>query len=100
MISNRVLLLPPIQPRPARPEVNEALIGARIEILYLYDEPDGSTLKMWCQGEVIAVRKQNKIHIEWDASTLRDGDASITQEVLLKSKYNKHVVGGWRYSLE
>jgi glutaredoxin-related protein len=33
-------------------------------------------------------------------STLRDGDESITEETLLQTKYNKHVVGGWRYSIE
>jgi hypothetical protein len=37
---------------------------------------------------------------KWDASTLREGDEPITEEVLLKSKYNKHVIGGWRYSIE
>jgi hypothetical protein len=86
--------------QPARPEVDEDLIGAEIEILYSYDEPDGSTLNMWCQGEVVAVRTKNRVHIEWDASTLREGDEPITEETLLKSKYNKHVIGGWRYSIE
>ena len=68
--------------------------------MYSYDEPDGSTLNMWCQGEVVAVRTKNRVHIEWDASTLREGDEPITEETLLKSKYNKHVIGGWRYSIE
>ena len=86
--------------QPTRPEVNEDLIGAELEILYSYIEPDGSNKNMWCQGVVVAVLTQNKIHIEWDASTLRDGDESITEEVLLKTKYNKHVIGGWRYSIE
>ena len=86
--------------QPARPDVDENLIGAELEILYSYDEPDGSTRNMWCQGIVVAVRTNNRIHIEWDASTLRDGDIPITEETLLKSKYNKHVVGGWRYSID
>ncbi len=86
--------------QPARPEVDEDLVGAEIEILYCYDEPDGSTTKMWCQGEVVAVRTRNRVHIQWDTSTLRDGDESITEETLLKTKYNKHVIGGWRYSIE
>jgi hypothetical protein len=86
--------------QPARPEVDEDLIGAEIEILYSYDELDGSTTKMWCQGEVVAVRTRNRVHIQWDTSTLRDGDESITEETLLKTKYNKHVIGGWRYSIE
>ena len=86
--------------QPARPEVDEDLIGAEIEILYSYDEPDGSTTNMWCQGEVVAVRTKNRVHIQWDASTLREGDYPTTEETLLKSKYNKHVIGGWRYSIE
>jgi hypothetical protein len=86
--------------QPARPEVDNDLINAEIEILYSYVEPDGSTKNMWCQGKVVAVRTCNRIHIEWDASTLREGDEPITEEVLLKSKYNKHVIGGWRYSIE
>jgi hypothetical protein len=76
------------------------LIDAEIEILYSYTEPDGSTKNMWCQGKVVAVRTRNRIHIECDASILCEGDEPITEEVLLKSKYNKHVIGGWRYSIE
>ena len=86
--------------QPTRPEVNKDFIGAEIEILYSYVEPDGSNKNMWCQGVVVAVLTGNKIHIEWKASTLCDGDESIAEEVLLKTKYNKHVIGGWRYSIE
>jgi hypothetical protein len=86
--------------QPARLEVDEDFIGAEIEILYSYEEPDGSTTKMWCQGEVVAVRTKNRVHIEWDASTLREGDEPITEETLLKSKYNNHVILGWRFSKE
>jgi hypothetical protein len=35
--------------QPARPEVDEDLIGAEIEIFYFYNKLDGSTTKMWCQ---------------------------------------------------
>jgi hypothetical protein len=86
--------------QPTRPDVDEKLIGAELEMLYSYDEPDGSTKNMWCQGVVVAVRTRNRIHIEWDTSTLRDGDEPITEETLMKSKYNKHVIGGWRYRIE
>ena len=86
--------------QPARPDVGENLAGSEIEILYEFVEPDGSTKKMWCQGVVVTVRTRNRIHIEWDASNLRDGDEPITEETLLKSKYNKHVIRGWRYSIE
>ena len=40
--------------QPTRPEVNEDLIGAKLEILYSYVEPDGSNKNMWCQGVVVA----------------------------------------------
>jgi hypothetical protein len=50
--------------QPARPEVDEDLIDAEIEILYSYTEPDGSTKNMWCQGKVVVVRTCNQIHIE------------------------------------
>jgi hypothetical protein len=86
--------------QPARPDVDEKLIGVELEILYSYDEPDGSTKKMWCQGIVVAIRTRNRVHIKWDTSTLRDGDEPVTEETLQKSKYNKHVIGGWRYSIE
>ena len=66
--------------QPARPEVNEDLIGAELEILYSYVEPDGSNKNMWCQGVVVAVLPRNKVHIEWEQSTLREGDESITEE--------------------
>jgi hypothetical protein len=82
-----------------RHEVNEDLIGAEIEILYSYVEPHGRNKNMWCQGVNVAVLTRNKIH-EWDVSTLHDGDESITEEVLFKTRYNKHVIGGCRYSIE
>jgi hypothetical protein len=63
--------------QPAQPEVDDDLINAEIEILYSYVEPDGSTKNMWCQGKVVAVRTRNRIHIELDASTLREGDEPI-----------------------
>ncbi len=71
-----------------------------MEILYAYDEPDGGVKNMWCQCVIVTVPTRNRVHVEWDASTLCDGDEPITEEILLKSKYNKHVIGGWRYSLE
>jgi hypothetical protein len=88
----------PLQPTP--PEVDDDLINAEIKILYSYVEPDGSTKNMWCQGKVVAVRTCNRFHIEWDASTLSEGNEPITEEVLLKSKYNKHAIRGWRFSIE
>jgi hypothetical protein len=86
--------------QPPRPEVDEKLIDIEMEILFSYDEPDGTKSNMWCQGTVVAVKKNNKVHIKWHDSTLREGDIAITEETLLKSKYNKHVLAGWSYSLD
>ena len=86
--------------QPPRPDVDEKLVDVEIEMLFSYDEPDGTSSNMWCQGMVVGVKKDNKVHIKWDGSTLREGDIAITEETLLKSKYNKHVLGGWRYSLD
>jgi len=86
--------------QPTRPDVNEDLIGTELELLYSYVEQDGRNKNMWCQSVVVAVLPRNKVHIEWEQSTLREGDELITEEVLLKTKYNKHVIGGWRYSIE
>ena len=86
--------------QPSRPDVDEKLVNVEIEMLFSYDEPDRTTRNMWCQGIVVAVKQNNKVHIQWDGSTLREGDIAITEETLLKSKYNKHVMGAWRYSLD
>jgi hypothetical protein len=86
--------------QPPRPEVDAKLVDKEMEMLFAYKEPDGSINMMWCQGTVMAVKKNSKVHIKWDISTLREGDKAITEETILKSKYNKHVLGGWRYSLD
>ena len=78
-----VLLIDTKKPQPARPEVNENLVGSEIEILCEFVKPDGSTKKMWCQCVVVAVQTCNRIHIEWDVSTFCDGDEPITEETLL-----------------
>jgi hypothetical protein len=41
--------------QPTRPDVDEKLIGEELEMLYSYDEPDGSTKNMWCQGVVVGI---------------------------------------------
>ena len=41
--------------QPARPEIDENLVGAEMEILYAYDKPDGSEKNMWCQCVIVTV---------------------------------------------
>jgi hypothetical protein len=85
--------------QPSRPSIDENLVGLEIEQLWMFEEEDGTRVKQWCQGVVIAIKNRDRVHIQWDKECLRDGDLPISEEVLMKSKYNKHVEGGWRMSL-
>ena len=83
-----------MQPK-RRPEVDESFVGARIEQLWIYKEKTGNKkeikkTRVWCQGEVVAVKKGNKVHVKWDKKYLREGDSAVTEETLLVSKWNKH----------
>ena len=75
------------------------MIGLEIEQLWMFEEEDGKKVAQWCQGLVVAVKTRNRVHIQWNADCLREGDTPISEEVLMKSKYNRHVEGGWRMSL-
>ena len=86
--------------QPPRPEVEENMIGLEVEQLWIFEEEDGSKVSQWCQGLVVAVKTRGKVHIQWNEDCLRQGDQPITEEVLMKSKFNKHVEGGWRMSLD
>ena len=81
------------------PAIDEHFVGAKIEQYWEYEEEDGSLVPQWCQGKIVAVKKKNKVHIEWNEVCLRPGHPRITEERLLKSKWNKHVVEGWRMDL-
>ena len=85
--------------QPPRLEVDETLIGARIEQLWEYSETDSTTVKPWCKGVVVAVKKNSRVHIQWGASCVWDGGPKITQEKLLKTKWNKHVEEAWRMNI-
>jgi len=54
-----------------------------IDMLFEYEEDDGSTL-MWCQGKVVDfIREMDDKHvfvkIEWSDKCLRDGDSKVTK---------------------
>ena len=87
-----------MQPK-KQPAIDENFIGAEIEQLWDFKEPDGTIVNQWCRGEVVAVKKNNKVHVQWDKSCLREGDPEITEETFLKSKWNKHSVRAWRMYL-
>ena len=77
-----------------------AFIGAKIEQLWEFTEEDGMVVQQWCQGTVVTVKKNNRVHIEWDELCLCDGDSKITQEKFLKMKWNKQVNEAWRMNME
>ena len=49
---------------------------------------------------VVAVKTRIEYTFNGNYNCLREGDLQVTEEVLMKSKYNKHVEGDWRMSLE
>ncbi len=77
------------------PLVNEELVEKRLEILFTYNEPDGTEQLVWGKGEVIGVQKNNNVHIQWDKEYLNEEDAHVTCERLLKTQYNKNIRGAW-----
>ena len=88
------------------PEVNKELIGTRIEQMWEFNELYGNKVNQWFKGTVVAIKKLNKVKIQWDEDTLNEGYPKISQETLAKSRYNKHVAGkkgvfpGWRMNLD
>ena len=94
-ISGKVDRYEKLQPL-ERPEVDASFVGVEIEQLWIHTEEDGTEVHQWCQGKVVAVKNGNKVHIEWHKKHLREGDPSITEEKLMKSKWNKHVEESWR----
>ena len=71
------------------------MIDVRIEQLWEYVEEDGTVVKQWCSGVVVAVKTQNRVLIRWDKEHIQDG-LEITQQKSMVSKWNKHVSEGWR----
>ena len=59
---------------------------------------NGEEIRIWCQGTVVIVsnnKKYPKIRIKWDPVYLRPGEREVTEEVLLKSKWNKQEEKAW-----
>ena len=57
-----------------------------IDMLFEYEEDDGSTL-MWCQGKVVDFIRESKenhvfVKIEWSDKCVREGDLKITKNQL------------------
>ena len=82
------------------PIVDDSFIGFNIEMLFQYDEQDGTSYVNWCHGIVESVcnAKTNCVYVKWSQGCLNPGEQSVTKEKLLSSKWNpgKATKGAWR----
>ena len=62
------------------PKINEALIGYKIEMLFEYNDIDGSQLTNWYHGKVTGIKNKmtNAVIIEWDPEYLGESDEKLT----------------------
>ena len=66
---------------------------------------DSNDILQWCQGTISRiVREKNNciwVDVKWDKECLKQGDADMTTERLMKSKWNPttHEHGSWRENL-
>jgi hypothetical protein len=81
--------------------INKVRKGSfRIDMCFSYGDKDGNILQ-WCQGTVIKVLKEENtfvtIQIKWDKECLKEGDREISQDKLMRSKWNsnEHKQGTW-----
>ena len=58
------------------PDINNTLIGYKIEMFFEYIDIDGSQLTNWYHGNVTSVKNErtNAVTIEWDPECLGVGD--------------------------
>ena len=96
----------------SRPEIDEALVGRRIEATFHYELPEGvfGDALMWCPGEVVGVDprpykdfpKCKSATVKWDANgRVEPAEASKTEAVkLLPSLWNKDGLRAWRMDLD
>ena len=96
----------------SKPDLDERLIGKRIEVVFHYTLPDGvfGQALMWCSGEVVDLDprpyttfpKGKSATIKWDANdrVLPPEPVSVSGSKLLPSRWNKDGVGAWRLDLD
>ena len=96
----------------SRPDINEALISTRIEVICHYDLPEGvfGDALMWCSGEVVGVEprlykdfpKGKSALVRWDANdrVTPPEPVSTSGTKLMPSLWNKDSLGAWRFDLD
>ena len=84
------------------PDIDNKLEGKRIEVYYMYEEPDQSKVAVWARGTVIGINEQLKdsVIVRWDKRYLTEGEAEECCVVLKAKLWNKHRQNGWRFSID
>lgn len=82
-----------------RPIINEDIVDQRVEVYFIFIEPDGTQKPEWCQGVVVGVKKKDTVHIKWDEQCLREDEPEVTEQVMQYTKWNKHEPRGWRLDI-
>ena len=101
------------------PAIDKNLVGKKIEVLCEYYEEDGTPFFCWAKGVVEAIpskggkssskgktKKGKKeaehefVIVKWGEEYCVSGETDTTRQKLLKSKWNKHSPGAWRFVLE
>ena len=82
------------------PAVNSELIGFKIEMLFQYDNEDGTTYVNRCNGDIISIlnKKSDYVKVRWNQECLGQGGPDITKQKLLASMWNPNKASkeAWR----
>ena len=82
------------------PEVDENLVGFKIEYCFTYSDDDGTPYDAWCDGVVEKVinEKTRMVLIRWNEKKVHEGDQLVSRHKLAIRSWNpKNPNGGaWR----
>ena len=82
------------------PAIGGLFVGFNFEMLFQYEDQDGTSYVNWCHGVVESIfnEKSNHVCVKWNEECLNPGEPSVTKEKLLSSKWNPNraTKGVWR----
>jgi len=85
------------------PKIDSSFEGFKIEMRFQLPDNEGNMMADWYHGVVESVvsEENNIVKIKWDPESLCEGDKQVTNEKLLKTKWNpnKPKCGAWRQYL-
>ena len=100
----------------SRPNIDQSLLGKRLDVCEKYTLEEGGTELRWSQGTVVKIsngsnilkcgartakfKKGEAVLIKWDANPARNEIESTSAQRLLHSKWNPkqtHTAGSWRF---